>query len=261
MKYHQSRGLAFHGPITSKRNAETGDWEWLLTRGPVSHGCNRMQGEHVVELAHVLGLDMSAPHSAGEVKKLTTPVSVLSDYDQVEGQFIDVDYPTHPAVKRPTGNVAMYRTWDSRNLPQLVCAYDSARPLDGAHCANVGEILQDIATGDMLVQAAAASSSWIGSSCASDADCNFNAEGEAGRCMKDGANGFCTVSCEGYCADKSGHAPTFCAATPAGEGACMAKAAVENQGCVTIAGTEPVSRSRFIGSSGASEKVATVCSF
>ena len=28
----------------------TGDLEWHLYRGPVSHGCNRMAGEHVVEL-------------------------------------------------------------------------------------------------------------------------------------------------------------------------------------------------------------------
>ena len=258
MKYHATRGLAFHGPITSTRNADTGDWEWSLKRGPVSHGCQRMQGEHVVELAHVLGMDMSVPHSSGDTAQLPVSVDVSNEWDTYEGKFVDVDYPTLAGVKRPTTNADLFPTWDSRNLPQVVCAYDKTRPLDGQHCANVGPIKQDLATGEMLV--VADTSPWIGTPCDSDAECGFTADGEAGHCLKDGGDGFCTVPCEGFCADKDGHASTFCAKTADG-GTCMAKAAPENEGCASIPGTSAETRERYIGSSGAASKVATVCSF
>ncbi|MBK6516257.1 MAG: hypothetical protein IPM79_02550 [Polyangiaceae bacterium] len=259
MKYHQSRGLAFHGPISSKRNAETGDWEWVLLRGPVSHGCNRMAGEHVVELAHVLGLDMSEPHAVGEVKKLQTPVVVSHEWDVFEGKNVDVFYPALASVQRPKTNVAMFRTWDSRNLPQVVCSFDESLPLDGQHCANRGLVKQDLSTGDLLEAPETAKLPWIGTECSSDADCAFEADGEKGSCQLSGATGFCTVSCEGYCEDLAGHAGTFCAKTLEGDGTCMAKAALENEGCATIDGTSPETRERFIGSSGAAAKVATVC--
>jgi hypothetical protein len=258
MKYHYSRGLAFHGPITSTRNADTGDWEWILKRGPVSHGCNRMAGEHVVELAHVLGMDMSEPHPSGETAELKVSVDVITEWDTHEGKFVDVAYPAMSAVKLPTTNADVFPTWDSRNLPQIVCAYDKNRPVDGGHCANAGEIKQDVATGEMLV--VPDTTPWIGTTCDSDADCSFSVEGEQAHCLKDGGDGYCTVECEGYCADKDGHAPTFCAKTQDG-GTCMAKAAPENEGCATIAGTTAAARERYIGSSGASAKVATVCTF
>jgi hypothetical protein len=120
--YQPTRGIAFHGPITSVRNAETGDWEWRIVRGPVSHGCNRMQGEHVVELAHLLGTDMRAPHKVGKSDQRGINVKVTTDWDSVDGVFVDVDYPALPQVKRPKTNVLVYPTWDSVNLPNLVCA-------------------------------------------------------------------------------------------------------------------------------------------
>lgn len=265
LKYHQSRGLAFHGPITSQRNADTGDWEWLLKRGPVSHGCNRMQGEHVVELTHILGLDMSAPHASGEVAKLSTSVEVSREWDTFEGHYVDVDYPALAAVQRPTTNVEMFQTWDSRNLPQVVCSFDKSLPEDGAQCANAGQILQDLATGEMFDLPEAPKAAWIGSTCSADSECGFTSDGEKGFCLRDGegadAPGFCTVSCEGYCEDLAGHSETFCATTREGDGTCMAKAAVENSGCTSIDGTDAQPRERFIGTSSASEKVATVCTF
>jgi hypothetical protein len=51
-----NNGIAMHGPITSKDSASAPDQDvWYLRRGQVSGGCNRMLGEHVVELAHLLG--------------------------------------------------------------------------------------------------------------------------------------------------------------------------------------------------------------
>ncbi|HTJ80789.1 MAG TPA: L,D-transpeptidase [Polyangiaceae bacterium] len=258
LKYHPTRGLAFHGPISSIRNADTGDWEWSLIRGPVSHGCERMQGEHVVELAHMLGMNMSGPHKSGDHSTITVSVDVSQEWDTYEGKYVDVDYPALASVQRPKTNVEMFPTWDSRNLPQIVCAYDSTKLLDGHHCADRGEIKQDLYTGQSLVEAS--SDPWIGTECAADADCDFDVDGEPARCMTSGGHGFCTVPCEGYCDDAPGAAPTFCAATSVG-GRCMSKAAPENAGCADIAGTKAQPADRFVGKSGAAAKVATVCSF
>jgi hypothetical protein len=257
-KYHMSRGLAFHGPITSTRNAETGDWEWTLRRGPVSHGCQRMQGEHVVEMTHMLGIDMSKPHSSATAHTIQVTTDVIEEWDAVDGQWVDVAYPALASVKRPTENVRMYPTWDSRNLPQLVCAYDADVPLDGHHCDGVGLVLQDLVTGEMLY--AADERPWIGTSCTSDADCSFRASGRDATCLREGDVGYCTVPCEGTCPDRAGTAGTFCGRWGHG-GTCMAKAAPENDGCLDIEGTSPQQVERHVGSSTAEARVATVCTF
>ncbi len=259
LKYHAKRGLAFHGPITSSRNADTGDWEWTLLRGPVSHGCQRMMGEHVVELSHMLGMGMDKPHKSGDTATIEVPVHVSTEFDVFEGQNVDVDYPSLASVNRPTSNVRMYPTWDSRNIPQLVCAYDATRPLDGHHCDDLGLVKQDVLTGEMLIEESKVL--WIGSSCEADSDCGFEIDGEKARCALDDGDGYCTVACEGYCADTAGAAPTFCGRTTASSGTCMAKAAPENDGCADIDGTTARQVERFVGDSGAAPKVATVCSF
>jgi hypothetical protein len=261
-KYHMRRGLAFHGPITSTRNAETGDWEWTLRRGPVSHGCERMQGEHVVELTHLLGVDMSKPHSASETYTIPVSVDVIPEWDTYEGQYVDVDYPALPEVQRPTENVWMFPTWDSRNLPQIVCAYDKDVPLDGHHCDDVGLVQQDMISGKLLYTPD--ERPWIGDACTSDDDCGFQAYGVDGVCRRDGDVGYCTVPCEGYCPDRAGEAPTFCGTVGSGSaarGTCMAKAAPENDGCFDVEGTAPRKVERFVGSSSAEARVATVCTF
>jgi hypothetical protein len=111
-----NRGIAFHGPITAK------DGEWRLVRGPVSHGCNRMQGEHVVELAHLIGVDMSTTvHKGASVAGLDVPVSVLGKPDTWKGKSVDVDYPATEGVKRPTTNVMMFKAWSADQLASFVC--------------------------------------------------------------------------------------------------------------------------------------------
>jgi hypothetical protein len=256
--YNSPRGLAFHGPITSQRNADTGDWEWRLSRGPVSHGCNRMQGEHVVELAHLLGTDMTKPYDAGKSFVRTANLTVTTEWDTFDGKFVDVDYPAMAQVARPKENAKIYPTWDSTNLPNLVCAYDAALPLDGHHCDGVGVVQQDLATGAMLFEPE--EEPWIGHACSSSADCDFLADGKKGACLMTGGKGYCTVACEGYCPDRAGEAGTFCGAHGTG-GRCMAKAAVENDGCADVPGTSAKAKERFVGKSGATKKVATVCSF
>jgi hypothetical protein len=258
MLYQPQRGIAFHGPITSTRNADTGDWEWRLVRGPVSHGCNRMQGEHVVELAHLMGVDMRTPHSVGESIQRSADVRVTTEWDAFDGSLVDVDYPALPQVKRPKTGVTVYPTWDSTNLPNLVCAHDPKRPLDGHHCDEVGAVRQDLATGAMLFEPEL--EPWIGHACTSNDDCAFTADGKPASCLVSGGLGYCTIACDGYCPDRAGEAGTFCG-KHAGAGRCMAKAAVENEGCAAIPGTAAKAKERFVGASGAPSKVATVCTF
>jgi len=148
LEYHHERGLAMHGPITSW------DGEWQLLRGPVSHGCNRMQGEHVVELTHMLGIDMSVPHIAEEVV-LDVSVFVTEDYDSIEDELVDVDFPAQDSVDLPSGpNVRMFQSWDSRDFPQWVCAHvEEGTPprAEGAGaCEHMPPPTRDALTGQLL---------------------------------------------------------------------------------------------------------------
>ncbi|MDP3278073.1 MAG: hypothetical protein Q8Q09_23000 [Deltaproteobacteria bacterium] len=133
LEYNHRRGIAFHGPITHGVTA-TGI-EWLLKRGPVSHGCNRMQGEHVVELAHLLGLRMNEPQRAGAASSIRVDVRVIEAYDTVDGQSVDVRYPRTAGAVAPTGAVRMFNTWNSNDFPRWVCAYKTTRAVDANHCA------------------------------------------------------------------------------------------------------------------------------
>lgn len=261
MMYNAGRGLAFHGPITSVWDAQLGEYEWRLTRGPVSHGCQRMQGEHVVELATLLGMDMSKPHGSGETKTLEVPVTVSADFDKLDGHYVDVNYPAAKGVARPSGDVTMFSTWDSVDFPRWVCAYDKTRPLDAHHCDAVGVELRDPLTGKLLAPPPAAS--WIGSACSTDGDCAFTAAGKAAACFKPAAEaslGFCATPCEGYCPDKAGANRTFCA-TWNGGGRCMAKAGPENDDCADVPDTHVTLAKRFVGKSAAAAAEASVCSF
>lgn len=127
-------GIAFHGPITYA------DGQWKLIRGPVSHGCNRMKGEHVTELANLIGVDMTKEvHKAG-VTGLDVPVTVLRKPDTWKGHQVDVDYPAQSSVKRPTGDVQMFESWDADELKEYVCALDknhvqAGNKIPASYCA------------------------------------------------------------------------------------------------------------------------------
>jgi hypothetical protein len=125
-----NNGIAFHGPITFA------DGQWKLIRGPVSHGCNRMVGEHVVELANLIGVDMTTTVQTGKsVTGLDVPVTVIHVPDQWKDQQVDVDYPAQAAVQRPTGsNVKMFKTWsaDADKLGAFVCPLNKSE-LGGSH--------------------------------------------------------------------------------------------------------------------------------
>lgn len=145
LEYNHRRGIAFHGPITHGTTA-TGV-EWLLKRGPVSHGCNRMQGEHVVELAQLLGLPMNTTNAPGTARSIRVNVNVIEGYDVVNGESIDVEYPRVAGAVAPRGAVRMFPTWSSNDFPRWVCAYKSGRALDANHCAYEPPNRLDPATG------------------------------------------------------------------------------------------------------------------
>ncbi|CAN5924520.1 hypothetical protein BH11MYX4_BH11MYX4_41010 [soil metagenome] len=117
-------GIAFHGPITSQDSKDGGQSVWYLRRGDVSSGCNRMLGENVVELAHVLGLSMRKLY--GRNQSIPNPssakVTVIEDYDTLDGKFIDSDYATDVGVTRPgkekgDANVVMFGSWVASEMP------------------------------------------------------------------------------------------------------------------------------------------------
>lgn len=118
-------GIAFHGPITDTDNLAPGTLDvWVLKRGTVSGGCNRMLGEHVVELTHAIGIDMRKVYQAnvGFTPTTKAKVNVIADYDSYGGKLVDVDYPTDVGVVRPAKvvgaeKVAMFGSWVASELP------------------------------------------------------------------------------------------------------------------------------------------------
>ena len=95
-------GIAFHGPITS--TSASGGTYWSLQRGPVSHACNRMLGEHVLELAHVIGFDRGARG---------TKVTVIADYDRYDGKIVDVDYPATGWTRPAAASAVVFPIWQA----------------------------------------------------------------------------------------------------------------------------------------------------
>ena len=118
-------GIAFHGPITDRDNEAPGDLGvWYLRRGEVSSGCNRMMGEHVVEMSHVLGISMHKVYAANTAITPTTTakVKIIAGYDTYDGKYIDVDYPTDTGAKRPASvygadSVVMFGSWVASEMP------------------------------------------------------------------------------------------------------------------------------------------------
>ena len=95
-------GIAFHGPITSQ--SVSGATYWALRRGPVSHACNRMLGEHVLELAYVIGFSHGARH---------TPVTVIADFDMLGGKIIDVDHPATGWTRAKASDSIVFPMWQA----------------------------------------------------------------------------------------------------------------------------------------------------
>jgi hypothetical protein len=138
LNYHDRRRFALHGPIDFVQDFPTDQGtreEWRLVRGRVSLGCQRMQGEHVLELTHMLGFDMGKPwtrrlngpdpRNGVEGKWIPIDMRILAEpeYDRLEGRIIDVDYPKDATVPSlPQGQpVRTFPTWDANVMLAWAC--------------------------------------------------------------------------------------------------------------------------------------------
>lgn len=74
---YTNRGHAFHGPIEGDRSTDM----WTLSRGKVSSGCQRMDGEHIVELSVLLGCP--ARGNAARCSFANEIVTVIEEFDHV----------------------------------------------------------------------------------------------------------------------------------------------------------------------------------
>ena len=101
---------------------------------------------------------------------------------------------------------------------------------------------------------------FVGSPCAQDNQCNFEDDGEIGVCIAKQTLGTCSISCEGYCPDKDGYAPTFCARLDEAEvGTCVPRADDSNDNCEDREDMIRAEMPRFIGSSSARKASRVVC--
>lgn len=190
LNYHDDRRFALHGPIDYVDDADLdgdgkNDVDWRLTRGRVSKGCQRMQGEHVLELTHLLGFDMTYAHATSEnvpdkkngvegkwipasLEVLAEPaVDTIPDPSGAAGDvLLDVAYPKDATVDPlPEGKpVFVAPTWDANDMRAFACAVlakdnpnlDRKVPrtggrFDGSYCLRTrGANLRDAKTGDRL---------------------------------------------------------------------------------------------------------------
>jgi hypothetical protein len=140
----------------------------------------------------------------------------------------------------------------AKNLDAVLTA------LESAGFSFVG--IDDTSTFPLLNGAKPAATPWIGSPCKDDTGCKFTASGKTGTCHTYTGGGFCSLSCEGFCPDKTGSAPSFCVSLDGGtSGSCVAKSSAENTACADIPGTTATSADRFVGTSTASAATASVC--
>lgn len=182
LNYHDERRFAMHGPIDfvedfpgAGSSGPSAVEDWRLVRGRVSLGCNRMQGEHVVELTHMLGFDMSKPWTTAlnepdptndvQGRYIPAKLTVLAEprYDRVNGAIVDVDYPKDPSVPPlPAGQpVRTWKTWDADVMRAWTCPVKPADDpnqsprvkrtdprFDGHYCERTnGKNLRDAVTG------------------------------------------------------------------------------------------------------------------
>lgn len=134
-------GIAFHGPITS--TSIGGASYWSLTRGPVSHACNRMLGEHVLELARVIGFDRGARG---------IPVTVIAGFDTLGGKIVDVDYASSGWTRPSASESVVFPIWQAvkrradgssaLDFPQWAC--------ETSRCASMPANARDPFTGAAL---------------------------------------------------------------------------------------------------------------
>lgn len=153
-------------------------------------------------------------------------------------------------VRATQGGIVLFHDIHQNTADHLEAIID-ALVADGYSFVNV----DDTATFPRL-NGVPESTQWIGSTCTTDASCDFNADAE---CLAGDGNGsVCTLPCEGTCPDKSGYGVTFCASVN-DEGLCARKADASNHQCGDLPGTIATPVERFVGNSSSPAATATVC--
>lgn len=118
--------IAIHGPASLMKNYS----QWMkLSRGDVSAGCTRMEGEHVIELAHIVGIDMSKYYSvdssipSSTANRNLSGIKIFNNWDMIDGTIVDSVFA--PVNRTGTAGVKWYPTWDASQIPQYICTYNS----------------------------------------------------------------------------------------------------------------------------------------
>lgn len=113
------QGHALHGPITG----DAAKNEWGLRRGNVSHGCNRMEGEHSVEVAVLLGC--SPESETSRCSNLGERVTVMEEFDH---------FPDPSGAEFRSGVIAdygeIYDRWVSPDVADVPRDRSSPLPRD-----------------------------------------------------------------------------------------------------------------------------------
>jgi hypothetical protein len=150
----QPGSVAFHTPVTKVDG--TGGVEFLhLERGAVSLGCKRMAPEHIIELSHILGLDLhkqtnvmyqgaspelAAVNARGLGSKFIKSIEgvdkvLLSDGSSAD---VDVDYPFTGVTPKFGPALLVHRTWNlfDQRRNKNICYYEFANYTSsaGARC-------------------------------------------------------------------------------------------------------------------------------
>jgi hypothetical protein len=115
-----------------------------------------MQGEHVVELAQLMGFDMRNTWGANVRAGRRVTVQVIRDYDRLAtGEAVDVDYPRSASARAPAGPTRVFPTWNADEMPRIVCADNRAsRPsntrVPDGYCDYMPSNGRDLATGNPI---------------------------------------------------------------------------------------------------------------
>ncbi len=119
--------------------------------------------------------------------------------------------------------------------------------------------IHDIATLLAALSGGATAEPWIGTACTSDSACGYT----GGFCFipTGRTSGFCSLACEGFCPDRTGHPTTFCVAKATGGGMCTVVAGPLDHDCADLPGTQPFEMDRYVGASSAPAATATVCAY
>jgi hypothetical protein len=117
---------AFHGPITPN---STGNM-WRVKRGAVSRGCHRMQGEHVVELAVLLGCGKDP-----RVRRCSKPDARSSTDDERVYVLEEFDYVPRPELTEPLPEGEYTGSWEDILRKWVVVDVDYPREAASPHLA------------------------------------------------------------------------------------------------------------------------------